>query len=255
MSIGHRLHGQGAQRVIVLHDWQGDHRNYDLALPFFDTQACTYALADLRGYGWSRDIAGAHTAAEAAGDVIALADELGWDRFHLVGHSMTGMVVQRVAIDAGARVGSVVAANPVPASGMKMAEADLDFFRATIEDDEAFGQLLAAISNRELGRAWIAYKRQLCRDAADGAARADYLRMFNGTDIAAEAVGITTPMLVLLGECDHESLGEAAMQRTFGAWYPNARLEVIRDAGHYPMQEMPPYFAAVIDAFIQQHAG
>jgi pimeloyl-ACP methyl ester carboxylesterase len=58
---------------------------------------------------------------EVAGDAFRLADRLGWARFHVVGHSMTGMAVQRMAVDdwtSGAkRLKSVVAITPVTADG------------------------------------------------------------------------------------------------------------------------------------------
>ena len=58
-----------------------------------DIEMFTYALVDLRGYGRSMDQTGERNEIEAAADTVALADHLGWDRFHLVGFSMTGMVV------------------------------------------------------------------------------------------------------------------------------------------------------------------
>lgn len=252
MILEHEMYGDGAEKVVIMHDWQGDHRNYDLARPFFDTDRFSYAFTDLRGYGRSRDIDGAHTAAEASADVLALADHLGWKRFHVVGHSMTGMIAQRIAIDGGERVQSVVAATPVPACGLQMPAADLAFFEATMTDDGAFLQLLAAITNRGLGDGWGRYKLERSRSSASVATRGDYLRMFNETDFSAEAHGVTTPMLVLLGEFDHESLSEANMRATFGAYYPNVQFRICLGAGHYPMQEMPPYYAAAIESFMQR---
>jgi alpha/beta hydrolase fold len=35
---------------------------------------------------------------EAAADVTALADQLGWDRFSLIGHSMGGKIIQHVLL-------------------------------------------------------------------------------------------------------------------------------------------------------------
>jgi pimeloyl-ACP methyl ester carboxylesterase len=254
MTIGHELLGTGPEKVVILHDWQGDHRNYDLARPFFDAARYTYAFMDLRGYGWSRTIAGRHTAEEASADVLALVDHLGWPRFHVVGHSMTGMVVQRVALDGADRVKSVVAANPVPACGLQMPAENLGFFESTITNDENFRRLLREICNRELSPAWVEYKLARCRSSADPATRADYLRMFNATDFSARVQGTTTPILVLLGEYDHESLSEASMRRTFGAWYPNVEFKMCLNAGHYPMQEMPPYYVAAIESFMARHA-
>lgn len=251
--LGHELRGRGPQKVVLLHDWQGDHRNYDLALPFLDTDAFTYAIADLRGYGRSLSLPGPYTAAQSAADVVALADTLGWSRFHVVGHSMTAMVAQRVAVDARPRVASVVCANPVPAGGLQMPAENLAFFRSTITDDAGFGGLLAAICNRELSPRWTAYKLAVCRSSAPPEVRSAYLDMFNGTDFSGEARGLDVPLLVLLGEFDHEGLLEPAMRQTFGAWYPRAEFKTCLNAGHYPMQEMPPYYVAAIETFMARH--
>jgi 3-oxoadipate enol-lactonase len=62
--------------------------------PYLDSNAFTYVFADIRGYGESRDIKGEFTAKEVAKDIITLANHLDWDQFNLIGHSMTGMVVQ-----------------------------------------------------------------------------------------------------------------------------------------------------------------
>ena len=58
---------------------------------------------------------------ERSADAFRLADELGWKRFHVVGHSMNGMAVQRMALDdwtSGQKcIKSIVAVTPVIASG------------------------------------------------------------------------------------------------------------------------------------------
>ena len=60
MVIGHEVLGSGAQKVMIMHDWLGNHTNYDLARPFFDVHRFSYAFVDLRGYGWLRLVARAH---------------------------------------------------------------------------------------------------------------------------------------------------------------------------------------------------
>src|SRR4051794_38129334 len=47
---------------------------------------------------------GDYSMAEISADALALADELGWETFDLIGHSMGGMAVQRVLADAPDRV-------------------------------------------------------------------------------------------------------------------------------------------------------
>ena len=62
--------------------------------------------------------------AEAAADAIALADDLGWDRFSLVGHSMSGVAIQHVLLTRR-RTGCAAwsAWRPVPASGLPLGES------------------------------------------------------------------------------------------------------------------------------------
>jgi len=56
--------------------------------PYLYPGPFTYVFADLRGYG-THVIFREYTLWEAASDVIALADRLGWKTFSLIGHSMS----------------------------------------------------------------------------------------------------------------------------------------------------------------------
>ena len=52
---------------------------------------------DYRGYGGMRDAPGDYTIDEIATDALALADKLGFASFSLIGHSMGGMAIERIA--------------------------------------------------------------------------------------------------------------------------------------------------------------
>jgi len=56
-------------------------------------------------------------------------------------------------------------------------------------------------------------------------------------------------VLVLPGEHD-PALGEAACRTTWLAHYPQAQLEVVRNAGHYPMDEAPVILATLVEKFL-----
>ena len=77
---------------------------------------------DLRGYGDRMKVSGQFTMAEAAADALVLADELGWERFSLIGHSMGGKVAHQVLLQAQHRVRRLVGVNPVPAAEVPMDE-------------------------------------------------------------------------------------------------------------------------------------
>src|SRR4051812_49705065 len=106
--------GDGPQHVLALHGWFGSAQGWGALPDLIDPDRFTYAFLDYRGYGERRDVAGEHTIAEIAGDALALADELGWERFAVVGHSMGGIAAQRVLADAPERVERLVGISPVP---------------------------------------------------------------------------------------------------------------------------------------------
>ena len=254
MTIDHVVQGSGPECVLVMHDWNGDRRNYDPALPFLDGATFTYAFVDLRGYGGSKHIAGEHSVAEIAADCLAVADALGWDAFHIVGHSMTGMATQRLALDAPGRIKSAVAVCPVSAAGMAMDDQTRAFFESTTTDDEAFRGLVGMISG-PLSGGWADAKLRWNREAASPDVRLEYLAMFAETDFSEAVKGLETPFLVMVGEHDAEGLDAAAMQKTYLAWHPNAELVVIPNCGHYPMQECPPFFVSTLESFLGRRAG
>ncbi|HXC54051.1 MAG TPA: alpha/beta hydrolase [Rhizomicrobium sp.] len=251
--LGYSRHGFGSEHVMVLHDWNGDSTNYDAVRPYLDGETFTYVFADLRGYGRSRAIAGAYTVDEISRDGLALADALGWRRFHVIGHSMTGMATQRLAADAPARIKSAVAVCPLSAAGSPMPAEALRFFASTTTDDDAFRRLIGFVSGA-LPPRWAEAKLQQNRETVNPACRDGYLAMFSRSNFVADIVGLATPFLVVVGDRD-PGIDAAAMAKTFLAWHPNAELSVVPNCGHYPMQECPPYFAGVVEGFLRRQTG
>ena len=82
-----------------------------------DHQLATY---DHRGIGGSDAPRRPFTMREMAFDALRVAGELGWERFHLAGVSMGGMVAQEVAIRAAERISSLtlIATHPGGPTGM-----------------------------------------------------------------------------------------------------------------------------------------
>lgn len=249
--IRYTLHGNGPEGVLVMHDWHGDHTNYDDVLPYLDGATFTYAFVDLRGYGGSMDIAGEYTVGEIARDCLRVADALGWQRFHVLGHSMTGMATQRIAADAPSRIKSAIAVCPVSAAGNPIDDATFGFFASTTDDDERFRSLLRYMSGG-LSEQWEFAKLRRNRQTVNPACRLGYLTMFARTRFVDDVRGLPTPFLVVIGDHDR-GLDRDAMNKTFLAWHPNAELVQIPNCGHYPMQECPPHFATVIERFLRQH--
>ncbi len=254
--LGYELFGRGPEPVVLLHDFYGSRRTWDFARPFLDPEGFTYAFAEMRGYGLSREIAGEYTIREAAGDVLALATALGWGRFHLVGHSISGMVAQRVLVDGGARVISAVLNTPVHATGLAFPGDGLALVEASLSDDAKLAEAFDVLTGGRLGEGWREFKVRQAKDARDRDARAQAAYMRDAqTGFLDEARGLETPVRVLIGEYDIEPFTPDITKTTLLQWYPNTHMPPIDGAAHYPQQEAPACTAARIVEFQRAHAG
>ncbi|MBL8487330.1 MAG: alpha/beta hydrolase [Rhodocyclaceae bacterium] len=249
MNNSYEIVGRGPRKVICLHGWFGSATGWGPLVDSLDREAFTYAFMDYRGCGASQWYKGSFTMDEIAADTLALADRLGWPRFSLVGHSMGGMAVQRVLVEAPARVEKLVGLTPVPASGVPFDEAGWAFFSSAAESrDSRYGIIDLTTGNR-LTRTWIDGMVEFSLANSTREAFAAYLVAWARTDFAARVKGNGTPVLVVVGAHD-PALSEAVMKDTWLQWYPNATLEVMANAGHYPMFETPVALATSIERFL-----
>jgi pimeloyl-ACP methyl ester carboxylesterase len=259
--LGHGVYGQGREKVLVLHDWMGDSANYLPLVPYLDFESYTYAFADVRGYGKSLQLTGAYTADEIARDAFALADSLEWTRFHAVGHSMTGMAVQRMALEdatsGSKRLKSIVAITPVAANGYPADEATKRFLWELIHERGLSEQGFSLLTGQRLTPAWGRAKTERHLRTSSAAALRAYYRMWLETDFSQDVrdARVATPMLVIGGRQDLPGFQEDHLRKTFGAWYPNVEFAFIAESGHYPMQETPVYLASLIERFLGANGG
>ncbi|MBC7926237.1 MAG: alpha/beta hydrolase [Bryobacteraceae bacterium] len=252
-GLGFTSFGRGPVRVVVLHDWFCDRSSWDTVLPYLTPDRFSYLFADLRGYGASRDLQGSFTLDEAAGDVLALADQLGWTRFSLIGHSMSGLIVQRIAQLAPDRIARIVAITPVPPGGLGLDDPALEFHRSlALADDETRFSLLGALRGKRLSETWTRYKLRRWRETASPAALVKYAEMWGCTDISPGAFGMQTQMLIIAAGQDAPPFREDALRSSMLPFYPNAQLMSLDESGHYPMQEQPPLLATVIERFLAE---
>ena len=252
MIIGHEPYGSDPEGVIVMHDFYGCRDTWAFARNFFDTRNFTFAFVEVRGYGESRNIPGEYTPVEAASDVLNLADNLGWKQFHIVGHSMSGMLVQRVVLDGGERVKSAVLNTPVAASALAFPPEGLAATTNSIEDNAALAEALDLLTGKRLCQEWIDFKIRQTRSTRTKEAQVGYLNSLTEHGFLDDIKGNTTPMLIIIGKYDIEPFTETTTKETFLKWYPNAEMAVCRNAGHYPQQEAPVYVATVMNQFLQK---
>lgn len=254
MILAHRIFGHGARKVIVLHGWFADHSVFEPMFGALDGDAFTYAFVDYRGYGASRHLTGEYTIDEIAGDALALADHLAWPRFHLVGHSMGGMVSQRVTVREPSRVISSVALTPVPAMGGPRDAESLQLFAGATDDDALRRGILDFSTGQRLGAAWLSWMVRRSHETTSRGAFDGYRRAFTLGDFSAEADGLVNPILVAVGEHD-QALTADVMRHTYLEINRNAELVTIANSGHYPMCEAPVWTAWLVQDFLSRTTG
>ena len=94
-------------------------------------------------------------------------------------------------------------------------------------------------------------RRALARSTE--AARLGYLEMFDKSDFHSEVERLKMPVTVILGENDLPFFQPDHIAGTFGKWYGDLTVVVSPNAGHYPMQETPVFYASVVDAQLKAH--
>lgn len=98
--------GAGTALVLV-HGYLGGSKQWDGLLPSI-SQHVEVVTLDLAGYGMANHLVAPTNLADHARNVLATLDHMGIERFHLLGHSMGGMVVQEIVRQAPHRVNKLV---------------------------------------------------------------------------------------------------------------------------------------------------
>lgn len=206
---------------------------------------------DQRGHGQSEVPAGPYTFAQLTADVIALADALELERFHFVGLSMGGMTALGLALDHGARLRSVTAANCVAG----FADDARQTWDQRIVSVRANG--LEPLLDATLER-WFTAPTRAARPQEMAAVRAmvaatpvaGYLgccAAIRDLDYTARLPAIATPTLFIGGT--HDAGTPPTAMRAMQAAVPGARY-VELDAAHVSNLEQPVAFNRALEAFL-----
>jgi pimeloyl-ACP methyl ester carboxylesterase len=243
--------GSGEHRVLAVHGWFGSARGWGSLPGFVDGTAYTYVFMNLRGYGDRKHVTGNFTTEEAANDAIALADELGWGQFSLIGHSMGGKVIQHVLLQAPHRTRSLIALNPVPASGVPFDEQSWALFDGAAENPENRAAIIDFTTGNRLTKSFINSIVEHSLEHSTKHAFGSYLPSWGKQDFSDQVKGNPAKVKIIVGEHD-PALGAEFMQQTWFQHFPNAEMTVLANAGHYPMYETPVALATTIEGFLAE---
>ncbi|MBR9652003.1 alpha/beta fold hydrolase [Thalassovita aquimarina] len=114
VEIAYEIGGSGPP-VLLLHGFPQTRAMWTTIAPRL-TQRFTVVCADLRGYGgsWKPEVVADYSFREMGRDQAGLMRELGFEKFHLVGHDRGARTAHRMALDFPQRVTSLTLMDIVP---------------------------------------------------------------------------------------------------------------------------------------------
>ncbi|MEE2941441.1 MAG: alpha/beta hydrolase [Planctomycetota bacterium] len=221
-------------------------------------QADVWTL-EVVGHGMLGDAAGPFPFQRCADHVAASLDALGLSGVTLVGNSYGGEFCWRVAADRPDLVERLVL---IDCSGLP--RSDDEFLPEEVKMREWSVARLGYLLNSE-DRVAFALDPHFDGAADDGRVREVFLGLENRTNWGAmidlvrdengaragDLEGIAAPTLLVFGELD-QAYSPAAFGAEFARRIPDARLEVIEGAGHYPHEQEP---ALVGELLLDFHRG
>ena len=257
--------GVGGRPLLLVHGFTGAKEDFgDFLVPLAE-RGWHVVAPDLRGHGASGKPSdeSAYTLPIFAGDVLALADALGWSRFTLLGHSMGGMIAQHMLLAAPDRIEALILMDTAHGrlEGILdegMIERAIAFIRANGID--AWKQMMESQADRGLSTpadlrvraerpGYVEFgERKLL--AASPAMVASVLGQFATVDDRLERLAAhTTPTLVIVGEQDKPFIGPSERMADV---MPGASLAVIPDGGHSPQFESPDAWWQALSGFLDR---
>ena len=250
MSASYWMHGIGPIRVMVLHGWFVGSGVFEPMLDALDPERFTLAFMDYRGYGGALTAQGPYDIETIASDVTAIADELGWSRFAVVGHSMGGKAALRVAVDLGSRVPQILGITPVFAGPAPFGSEQVALFRRAASDMSARAAILNHSTGGLLPQSWSNRMAAKSFETSQEQAFAAYFESWAFSDFSQEVAGLQQEVLAVAGGHD-AGVTEEAVKASWIAKLPSARFYRIVGSGHYPMLETPLQLAAVFEKFFR----
>lgn len=209
---------------------------------------------DLPGFGQSKYTGKKWSITETAGEICALADRLGIERFHLAGISMGGTIALQTAIAHPERVSSLILINTFATLRPKRL-SDLyylirRYFRARLMGAGAQAELTASRvfprpGQEKLRRELVQHIRQTDPEVYKTAMRE--LGLFDNRKRLRD---IHIPTLVISGEND--TTVPLENQRDLVTGIPGSRYVLIPDAGHGVIIDQPDSVNEKLVEFIQQ---
>ena len=264
INLAYEIHGSGEPLVLIAGLGYGSWMWHKM-VPGLAEHFRVIAF-DNRGVGESDKPAGPYSAQLLAADTVALLDALDISAAHVMGHSMGGFVAQALAVDNPARVGKLIlsATNFGGPRHVPITPEAMAVLTDVTGDPIARLQRGIVVScapdiaerRPDLIAEWINYRVQHPIDPAGYQAQ-----LAIGLGLLAEAASfeqrlpaVTSPTLILFGE--HDKVVPPGNAQLLAARLPDARVEILPDAGHFfPFETPDAANQAVIDFLTEESSA
>ena len=263
--------------VVLLHgkNFNGDYWGRtagDLAAAGFRV-----VVPDQLGFGKSdKPVGHQYTFHGLADNTLALLDALGVDGFHVVGHSMGGMLAARLALQFPDRVGRLALVNPVGLEDYRrlVPYRGIDGWYEIERDHRDYESVKSyQLANYYDGEWDASYDRPVLllvgQHASAGSETLKRVQAKTYDTIYAQPVvdelpDLTTPTLLIVGTRDRTALGKPLVDeatraelgrydrlgKSAAAAIPNATLVELDDVGHMPMLEAYDRYLPALTNFL-----
>lgn len=244
-----------AKSIVLLHGLFGKQDNLGLLKQALQLEHSVITV-DLRNHGQSTWHTEMNYQAMSE-DILNLMDELKQPSVHLIGHSMGGKVAMAVALQAPARVASLIVADIAPVAYKESRHADV------------FKALNAVASTQVSSRK--AAELLMSDYLTEPAVRQFLLKSFSNEDPTHWQFNLHTieehyadlmdwpfattqhysgPVLFIKGGASDYL--QADHQITIAQHFPHASAKIIPDCGHWLHAEKPRLFNGIVERFLQQ---
>ncbi len=230
VELYHELHGDSGEPLVFVHGYTGDCSDWEHQVAEFAPDYRLLVL-DNRGHGQSQAPAdiNAYSVDQMVVETLAVIAMVGFERYHLVGHSMGGAIAQEIALLHADRLLSLT----------------LQDTSHSFADHDEPGGTLPYVAPEQIK---IAAKRiaTMSKVALVGGWKG--LTSWRGSTDRAHMIG--TPTLILYGDRDASRIIEGSQR--LDELLPNSTLVPIAGAGHSPQSERPDAFNSALRAHLQR---
>ncbi len=238
--------------MLFLHGLGGDARSWEPQLEFFSPNYRAAAW-DMPGYGKSL-LSGDMTFEGLSDSLASLLDDRGWNRVHLVGHSLGGMVAQEFAVCHQDRLRSLTLFATSPAFGRPDGDFQKRFVAARLAPLDQGGSMnevarrmtesLFPESADPAGRALA----EACMSAVPEATYRAAVACIVTFDCRHNLPRLRVPTLILSAAGDTNA--PAPMMKKMSERITGSRYVCLPDLGHLANLENPRLFNAALEEFL-----